>query len=323
MKLKAVKCHGSKNDFVIVDEWTEDPELTDDMREQLAIAVSDREGKIGSDGVLFILPGTGTEARMRMLNSDGTEAEMCGNGLRCAARYVLEHTGLQQITIETMKAPLATGVQDPVFEQIPTYEVAIKPVSFQPEEVPVTAESELRLASIPELHPTARFTALSVPNPHLVAIVDHINDEEVEACGKRANELKELLPNGTNVSFVKELADGSIFVRTYERGVGLTNACGTAMSASALVSCLDGGQTIGSKLTVYNPGGLVHVIPEQHGEAYEMRLIGNATYEWEGTLKVEEGDFRQFHLEVHTVFSDEIKAYERMEAYARDKSGSL
>ncbi|MFC4738204.1 diaminopimelate epimerase [Bacillus daqingensis] len=323
MKLKAVKCHGSKNDFVIIDEWTENPELTDEMREQLAVALSDRGGKIGSDGVLFILPGSETKARMRMLNSDGSEAEMCGNGLRCAARYILEQTGLQKSLVETMKAPLATGVQEPVFEQIPTYEVAIKPVSFQPEEVPVAAESELRLAAIPEIHPTARFTALSVPNPHLVALVDQFEDKEVEACGKRANELKELLPNGTNVSFVKELANGSIFVRTYERGVGLTNACGTAMSASALVSCLDGGQQLGSKLTVYNPGGMVHVIPEKHGEAYEMRLIGNATYEWAGSITVEDGDFSGFQLNVDTAFPDETAAYERMEKYARQKAGSL
>jgi diaminopimelate epimerase len=129
---------------------------------------------------------------------------------------------------------------------------------------------------------------LAVPNPHLITLVDtnQLQSELQKQISERVNEPNELFPDGVNVSFVKSINSGTIFVNTYERGVGFTNACGTAMSASSLVTCLQGLNEIDQRINVYNNGGKVQCVVHQLEGEYSIDLIGNATYLYQASVDV-------------------------------------
>ncbi|WP_147802980.1 diaminopimelate epimerase [Alkalicoccus halolimnae] len=319
MNIEFLKCHGSGNDFIIIDEWTKGYRFTEEERKEAAIQLSRRNSIIGSDGILFVIGSSNADAKMRMFNSDGSEAEMCGNGLRCVARYAIEKLKKESLMIETMKAILPAAKVPDVYEGIQTFEVAIEPVSLNPASLPLqTGKASWKETIIPEIDKELTFTALSVPNPHLVTIVEKVSDEQVKAVGKKANELKQLLPNGTNVSFVKIINESTIFVRTYERGVGLTNACGTAMSAATLVSCLLGRQPLNEVITVLNPGGMVQTVAEVRGdESYSIKLRGNATYEFSGSVQLDFHNAEKSDLIETQDFPEETAAYKKMADYAK------
>ncbi|SDN45055.1 diaminopimelate epimerase [Alkalicoccus daliensis] len=325
MELEFLKCHGSGNDFIIIDEWSKDYAFSETERVELAKQLSRRNAVIGSDGILFVLPSSKAHAAMRMFNSDGSEAEMCGNGLRCVARYVLEIAGKDKLTIETMKANLEVARVPDVYEGVQSFEVAIEPVSFETDTLPLKNESrDLISQPIPQLHQSLRFTALSVPNPHLVALVEDINDEMLEEIGNKANANKDILPNGTNVSFVKDLGEGSIFVRTFERGVGLTNACGTAMSASTVVSCVLGNQNLDEVITVLNPGGMVQTkVFKKDESTYAVKLRGNATYEFSGIVDLHLNKEENTQLLEIIEFEEEQALYQQMADFANKKTIKL
>ncbi|RSD26221.1 diaminopimelate epimerase [Mesobacillus subterraneus] len=290
MLIDLIKCHGSNNDFLLIDETDRNYKLDDFKRRDLALALCDRENSLGADGILFIRPSKVADAQYRIFNSDGTEASMCGNGLRCAGRYVCEKLGKEEAVIETMKANLKVKKHEAIFEDIPTYQVEISPVTFNLKDLPLNLEMETLIQEkIPQLSEELTFTALAVPNPHLTAIV---SKEQLESnlqteLSEKVNQPNDLFPDGVNVSFIRLLEKGSIFVKTYERGVGYTNACGTAMSASTLVTCLIGENDLDQPINVYNNGGMVQCAVHKTDETYTIDLIGNATYVYGAQIEVE------------------------------------
>ncbi|MGP4068442.1 diaminopimelate epimerase [Halobacillus sp. B29] len=321
MDIQFIKCHGSGNDFILIDELTHGYTFTEKEREDLSILLCDRNDGIGSDGILFVMDSDKAEARMRMFNSDGTEAEMCGNGLRCVARHVLEKEDKTHIAVETEKAVLAVSQVEEIFPGIDTFSVAIEPVSFVPASLPVRVDTEpASKTTIPGLPEHLTFTALSVPNPHIVAIVEDINQEELAHVGEKANQLPEVFPNGVNVSFMKLLEKNKVFVQTFERGVGLTNACGTAMSASSLVSTIHGPNETGEPIVVINKGGLVNCVVEKEKESFSIQLRGNATNVYEAAVQVD-WNTRTFHVENRKDFTEEQTKYEKLEAHAASQIG--
>jgi len=285
--IELIKCHGSGNDFLLIDEMDRDYGFTEESRAELAKSLCDRETELGADGILFILSSTKADARMRVFNSDGSEASMCGNGLRCAGRYVCEKLGVNEAIVETMKANLQVKKEEDLFPGVPTYNVEISPVSFRLEDLPLKLnQEELIQEKIPSLSDELVFTALAVPNPHLVAIVneDHIESNLQKELSEKVNGPNELFPDGVNVSFISLIEKGKIYVRTFERGVGFTNACGTAMSSSSLVTCLIGENQIGDSISVYNNGGMVQCVVHKENDHYSIDLIGNATYLYKATV---------------------------------------
>ena len=142
MKLQFVKCHGSGNDFLLIDEYTHALPLTDRERAQLTETLCNREAGLGADGILFFQKSEVADGRMRVFNSDGSEASMCGNGLRCVARYACTLLGKKKLQIETMKAILAVEETEALYGNIPTYKVEISPVSFKVEDLPLNVEGE-------------------------------------------------------------------------------------------------------------------------------------------------------------------------------------
>ncbi|MBY0096725.1 diaminopimelate epimerase [Mesobacillus maritimus] len=287
MMIELIKCHGSGNDFLLIDEMDRDYGFTEESRADLAKSLCNRETELGADGILFILSSTKADARMRVFNSDGSEASMCGNGLRCAARYICEKLGVTEAIVETMKANLQVKKETDIFPGVPTYNVEISPVSFRLEDLPLKLDQEeLIQQKIPSLSNDLVFTALAVPNPHLVAIVnnDQVESNMQKELSEKVNGPNEWFPDGVNVSFIKLLEKGKIYVRTFERGVGFTNACGTAMSSSSLVTCLIGENQFEEKISVYNNGGMVQCVVHKEGDRYTIDLIGNATYMYKATV---------------------------------------
>ena len=318
MELKFTKCHGSGNDFLILDEYTAPLSMTDEERASLTIKVCNRETGLGADGVLFFQKSEVADGKMRVFNSDGSEASMCGNGLRCIARYGCELLGKKQLRIETMKAVLLVEETESIHESIPTYKVEISPVSFQVSDLPMNIDTSTFInQKIEDLASELTFTAVAVPNPHFITLVDTetLQSDLQEKMSSYLNRENPYFPDGVNVSFIKILEKENIYVRTYERGVGFTNACGTAMSASTLVTCLLNENEVNEEVTVYNPGGKVKCVVHDKEGTYTIDLIGNATYEYEVTISLVDD-------EVETIakkdFTDEVQAYSEMQVAVKD-----
>ncbi|MDQ1145440.1 diaminopimelate epimerase [Bacillus sp. SORGH_AS 510] len=318
MQIEVIKGHGSGNDFLIIDEITNDYSFSESDRTKLAQLLCNRNSDLGADGILFVMKSEHSDGRMRVFNADGSEASMCGNGLRLVARYICEMLGVNEAVIETMKANLKISKQKDLYPNIHTYQVEISPVLFNLSALPLNLNKPtLFNERVEELSEDLRFTALAVPNPHLISIVEaeQILGDTQKRLSEYVNSPNELFPDGVNVSFVKSLQPGSIYVRTFERGVGFTNACGTAMSASSLVTCLLGINKLEEVIQVYNNGGKVQcVVHEQEGK-YTIDLIGNATYLFKTDVSID-ADERTFTSNKKSVFSEQ-QTYEKLQAQAQ------
>lgn len=320
LKIELIKCHGSSNDFLLIDEITNDYSFSEKQRSELAQALCDRSTNLGADGILFVMKSERADGRMRVFNTDGSEASMCGNGLRCVARYVCELLNKETAIIETMKAELLVKKDTEIFPGIPTYLVEISPVSFQLTDLPLHLEKDILLnEKIPALSDQLTFTALAVPNPHLVTIVEteDIHSNVQKELSEKVNGPNNLFPDGVNVSFVKALEKGNIYVRTFERGVGFTNACGTAMSASTLVTCLNGINELEQPINVYNPGGSVRCVVHKENNRYTIDLIGNATYVYQANVEVNMNEPHDFQIVGKEEFVSELEQYSKLENHAK------
>ena len=273
MEITLLKVHGSMNTFYM----TEAPERDD--YNTLALQLSQLDPKI--DGLLVILPSETADAKMRVFNRDGSEASMCGNGLRCVARYVCERDDLEKAVIETMKASLQVEKEETLMAGIATYSVEISPVSFRLQDLPMVygEREELILEPMPFVSDDIPFSAVAVPNPHLIGLVSgefQADESHQKQWAEFFNGPNDYFSDGVNVSYVTKVENG-IFVRTFERGVGFTNACGTAMTASALISSMAGIVPFGD-VYVYNPGGMVKCSVLKDDDRISLQLTGNATY---------------------------------------------
>jgi len=320
MIIPFMKVHGSNNDFILIDETKHQFEWNDQERSNLAVLLCDREKAVGADGILFIKTDVSHDGSMRVFNADGSEASMCGNGLRCAGRYICEQTGKDEIIVETMKANLYVKKDEEIYSNIPSYRVEISPVSFHLKDLPANDQRETIINSkIESLSNELQFTCVAVPNPHLISIVnkEQLKSDVQKAIAEYVNGENPIFPDGVNVSFVHVMGDGDIFVRTFERGVGFTNACGTAMSASSLVVALNGDQEFEKRIRVWNPGGLVHTIVHKDGELYSIDLIGNATFVYEGVVNIELHSNPKITVQKQKTYDDEIAHYEKLESMAK------
>ncbi|WP_100333638.1 diaminopimelate epimerase [Bacillus alkalisoli] len=324
MQIEFIKCHGSGNDFIMIDEKKKNYRFTEEQRVELSKSFCSRNSTIGADGILFLSKSEVADAKYRMFNPDGSEAEMCGNGLRCAARFIIDQLGKGVVQIETMKAILEVKKVDDIYDEIDTYQVEISPVSLHLQTLPMELNNkvELKDEKIEAISSDLTFTGLSVPNPHIVTIVEEYDEMYFKEVAEKANNNKDVFPKGVNVSFVKPLENSSIFVLTYERGVGFTNACGTAMSASSLVTCVLGINKINDIINVFNKGGMVQcVVNSKDDGEYIIHLIGNATYTFTAKAQIDFAQPKNFILEEKTVLQDEIDKYDKLVQFAKAQVG--
>ncbi len=289
MRFAFIKCHGSGNDFPLIDARTLD--LSDQEWAAIARALADRSGPVGGDGILLLNQGD-RENRfgMRMFNADGSEAETCLNGLRCVARAGFEALGIDAARVKLKTSTAEVARADP-----------IAPAVYS---VRTTARAMIGIAATGPLSalPSDReFVAVSLPNPHLVTFVDAVDEAELVALGEWCEAAPPLLPARANVSFV-ETRGADLFVRTYERGVGLTNACGSAMAASVFAAATRGRVAWEDEVTVFNKGGLVRASAARDGA---VSILGNATFEYEASVEADGSG-----LEITARRADEVAAWD-------------
>ncbi len=242
------KMHGLGNDFIVVDDRDAAPVDWP----ALARRVCRRATGIGADGILLIQESASAELRMRLINADGSEAEMCGNGVRCVAAYVADH-GIagERVVWETGAGPVVTERGGTLVS------VDMGPPRFHPREIPVDLPGD-RVIDVPlELDGRQlRISCLSMGNPHCVIVVDDVDQFPLEHIGPRLG-THQMFPRQSNVEIVQVLSRTQLRQRTFERGVGETNACGTGACAVAVV-----GQLLGlcdTPVEVRLRGGSLHI----------------------------------------------------------------
>ena len=306
MRLPITKCHGSGNDFALIDAR----ELSLDDREwaQVARALADRDGVVGGDGILLLTGGDDRAAfGMRIFNPDGSEPETCLNGLRCVARAGLEVLALDSATVRLKTSHAEVARDADLAPGVFTVRETAGPATLEVASWPLTGEGqEIVDRPVARLSPTLRFTAVAMPNPHLIAFVDVVDEAELVRIGTICEGAPEWLPNRANVSFVEARGPDELYVRTFERGVGLTNACGSAMGAATFVAGLTGRLPFDRTLTVRNRGGLVRASASAGGM---VTLSGNATVEWRGTVEVDLAAGVAGELTVVERCGDEVAAW--------------
>lgn len=277
--MKFTKMHGAGNDYVYFDCFAE-PIPRD--APQLAVAVSDRHKGIGGDGLILICPSETADARMRMFNADGSEAEMCGNGVRCLAKYVYDHgiARRDELRIETGRGILTLAVEA-VRGKVERVRVNMGQPILEARNIPTT------LAGNPPVRQKLaaggrefEVTCVSMGNPHCVTFVDKPTDDWVLRIGPEV-ERHPAFPNRVNAEFAQIISPRELAMRVWERGSGETQACGTGACATAVAGVLNG--LTERRVLAHLPGGDLELEWSAGGEVY---LTGPAVEvfsgEWNG-----------------------------------------
>jgi len=251
------KHHGLGNDYILINnlKWG----IPDDKKADLARIISKQHFSIGADGVLFVCHPKLTEVRMKMFNPDGSQAEMCGNGVRCFAKYIYENDiyAKEEIEIETLKGIVIAKLKVEK-NKVESVSIDMGPPVLECDNIPVNLDSLVNRCvneSIVILDKIFTFTAVSMGNPHAVIFSKNvINDEDLKKYGV-AIESHKIFPKKTNVEFVKVLSKEEAVLRVFERGVGVTNSCGTGTCAAVVAGTILGHFNENTPVTVHNDGG--------------------------------------------------------------------
>lgn len=301
--------HGLGNDFVLLDHFKVQPDID---YSELARKLCHRQFGIGADGILAVLPSQAADVRMRIFNPDGSEPEMCGNGIRCVARYVYDQGYVRHnlIRIETLagiltleltidagsKAGAAESEAGPsadnvgatawskageAKDKVTGVRVDMGEPILKPAEIPVLADGkqEQVVAETLSVEGTSfTFTAVSMGNPHCVIFVDDFENLDFYRFGPLL-EHHGRFPRKTNVEFIKVEAPDELTMKVWERGAGPTLACGTGACASLVAAVLNGKS--GRRATVHVPGGDLLI---EWGEDNHVYMTGPAAYVFRGEL---------------------------------------
>ncbi|MBD5535253.1 MAG: diaminopimelate epimerase [Lachnospiraceae bacterium] len=279
--MKFTKMHGCGNDYIYVDGSLEKIEPADKPR--LAKKLSDRHFGVGGDGVIFINPSEEADFEMEMYNADGSRAEMCGNGIRCVAKYVYDKGLTEKKKISIVSAgkikELKLAIQD---KKVIFVKVNMGEPEFLAEKIVVRSAHERVINEpITLLGEEYRITCVSMGNPHAVLFLENWDGITVEKLGY-ALENHDLFPNRTNVEFVRVIDQSTIEMRVWERGTGETLACGTGACAAA-AACMVNGLT-GEQVTVKLLGGDLEIFWDR--EKNQMFMTGPAEFVFEGEIAV-------------------------------------
>lgn len=235
--MKFTKMHGCGNDYVYVNLFEE---KIDDYA-KMSIKVSDRHFGIGSDGLITIGPSECADFRMRIFNADGSEAEMCGNGVRCVGKYVYDHklTDKKEVDVET-----GAGIKHLILnvknDKVETVRVDMGEPVFNAKDIPVALDMD-KVVDYPITVGDRewKMTCVSMGNPHAVVFIDNVKEFQIEKYGPLFENNK-MFPKRTNTEFVEIISDSEVSMRVWERGSAETWACGTGTCACVLACILNG-----------------------------------------------------------------------------------
>jgi diaminopimelate epimerase len=275
------KMHGAGNDYVYVDGIGG---MVPEDAPALAIRISDRHKGIGSDGLVYLLPSTTADVRMRMWNADGSEAEMCGNAVRCIGKLAYERGYAKgtRVVVETMSG-LKTLELNAVEGKVVSARVDMGVPVFEPARIPVLSDSDaMDYLSQTVVVDDRRFelSCVSMGNPHAVIFVDDVSAYPIGEWGpKLENHL--VFPRRANIEFVQVISPDHVKARVWERGSGETQACGTGACAIAVL-CATLGRT-GRHVVVDLPGGSLTIDWDTDGKVY---LTGPSEHVFDGSFEL-------------------------------------
>lgn len=235
-RIEFTKMHGCGNDYIYIDcikgkGIPKNPE-------ELARKLSDRHRGVGGDGIVLILPSDTQDAEMRIFNADGSEAQMCGNGVRCTAEYLFRR---KRICGDTARIQTKSGIKSVLRKAEGLLQVDMGPASFEPSDIPLAGFTVPAVDALAEINGGAVWiTALSMGNPHCVLYVSDVNTADVQYMGSAVCHSK-WFPQGVNTEFVQVVDESHLKMRVWERGSGETQSCGTGACA-AVAACVKSGR---------------------------------------------------------------------------------
>lgn len=286
--MKFTKMHGCGNDYIYVNGFAE--HIDADRKPELVRRLSDRHFGIGGDGVIFINPGQNAEFEMEMYNADGTRAQMCGNGIRCVAKYVYDYglTDKTVITIESFGKVKYLELTLGSDSRVSTVRVNMGAPILNAAEIPVLSDKDQVVSEEIEVNGKCyKMTCVSMGNPHAVVFINDILDEknleiedfDIEAVGPYF-EKHARFPERTNTEFVRVIDRNNVQMRVWERGTGETLACGTGCCATT-VACVLNGLT-DTKVHVKVPGG--EILCEWDRQENLVYMTGPAVTVFDGEI---------------------------------------
>ena len=275
--IKFTKMHGLGNDYVYIDAINQKIE----NESSLAKFVSNRHFGIGSDGLILICKSDIADFQMRMFNSDGSEAEMCGNGIRCVGKFVYDKglTDKTIVKIETL-AGIKTLVLNTKDGKVETARVDMGEPILEAEKIPVISkEQPVKNLELEAENKKFKFTCVSMGNPHAITIVENTKEFDVEKYGKIL-EVDKAFPKKANIEFAQIIGKENIKMRVWERGAGETLACGTGACATAVACNLNG--LTGRKVNIELLGGTLNI--EWNEKDNHVYMTGPAITVFDGEL---------------------------------------
>lgn len=279
--MRFTKMHGCGNDYVYINGAVE--QIPQEKKPQLVRFLSDRHTGVGGDGAIFINPSDAADFEMEMYNADGTRAEMCGNGIRCVAKYVYDKglTDKKQFTVISAGKVKYLDLTVDEENKVSLVKVNMGSPILEPAQIPVALPGE-RAVNVP-IHVSGKeyhMTCVSMGNPHAVVFAEHVEDMDLEKIGPYF-EHHEVFPNRTNTEFVEIVDRQHAKMRVWERGTGETLACGTGCCAAA-VACVLNGLTEPS-VTFSVLGGELQITWDR--EENLVYMTGPATTVFEGEIE--------------------------------------
>ena len=277
MMIKFTKMHGLGNDYVYIDAINQ--KIQNELK--LAQFVSNRHFGIGSDGLILICESKVADFKMRMFNSDGSEAEMCGNGIRCVGKFVYDKgfTSKTTVTIETLAGikTLKLNIKD---KKVETVRVDMGEPILEADKIPVISKEEpVKNLELEAENRKFKFTCVSMGNPHAITIVENTKEFEVERYGKIL-EVDKAFPKKANIEFAQVIDKENIKMRVWERGAGETLACGTGACATAVACNLL--NLTGRKVNIELLGGTLNI--EWNENDNHIYMTGPAVTVFDGEL---------------------------------------
>ncbi|MBP6382113.1 MAG: diaminopimelate epimerase [Pseudomonadales bacterium] len=274
MLLRFTKMHGLGNDFVVLDLITQSVRLDASLIRFLA----DRHRGIGCDQVLVVEPPTDPDMDFlyRIYNQDGSEAQQCGNGARCVAKFIRDRrlSAKRRLRVQTLGGPISMSCGK---GNVVTVSMGIPRIA--PQEIPFTAARQATVYTLQACGQPVEISAVSMGNPHAVLVVDDVETAPVATLGPALEQHPDF-PERTNVGFMQVLDRGEVRLRVFERGAGETMACGSGACAAVVAGRIRG--LLDERVRVHLPGGFLQI--EWGGEGEPLLMTGPATTVFEGQI---------------------------------------
>jgi diaminopimelate epimerase len=279
------KMHGLGNDYVVIDESIEEI-IPEEKKPEISAELCTRGFSVGADGVIFVVPSAGEDIRFRIFNSDGSEAEMCGNGIRCFGKYVYENDVLKQkkMSVETLGGTkeLTLHVENGIVKSI---RVNMGIATFKTSEIPMDCDEEefIDQELLVDDEPL-KLTAISVGNPHAIIFTDNLEGVALDHLGPLI-ENHDAFPERSNVHFVGVVSPQEVEMLTWERGAGFTMACGTGATSTVIAGYKMG--LLQKDVLVHLPGGDLQITVYEKDGKLGAFMEGDAVSVFEGIMELD------------------------------------